>query len=279
MAAPIDPRPGSRKGSITVPSPVFSLGSVLRYDFGLDPGSGTHPPHPRSVEHPCFHPPLPAPGWRALLTATLIALGSLLSGCGGLLPQPPEAPRTYLLAPALPDRSGSTPPLAAPGKRPSLRVSAPRAEPGYDSRRMAYLEQDYRLDSFAAHEWVAAPATLLGPLLAQALRDSGAFAAVSEEERGIDTDLRLDSVIESFYQDFRTRPSQAQVQVRVWLVNPAERRILATQVFSDTQPTKTDDPYGGVIAINQALGRLLPRIADFAAANARLVAGTPASPR
>jgi cholesterol transport system auxiliary component len=144
---------------------------------------------------------------------------------------------------------------------------------------MAYLEQDYRLDSFAAHEWVAAPATLLGPLLAQTLRDSGAFAAVSEEERGIDTDLRLDSVIESFYQDFRTRPSQAQVQVRVWLVNPAERRILATQVFSDTQPTKTDDPYGGVIAINQALGRLLPRIADFAAANARLVAGTPASPR
>lgn len=206
-----------------------------------------------------------------------------MSGCGGLLPQPPEAPRTYLLAPDLdlPDRSASPPlaaPLAAPRKRPSVRVGAPRAEPGYDSRRMAYLEQDYRLDSFAEHEWVAAPATLLAPLLAQALRDSGAFAAVNEEDWGIDTDLRLDTVIESFYQDFRTRPSQARVQVRVWLVNPAERRILATQVFSDTQPTKSEDPYGGVIAINQALGRLLPRIADFAAAKTGQAALNHANP-
>lgn len=214
---------------------------------------------------------------RTLMTLALISLGAMLTACGGLLPQPPEAPRTYLLAPELPGHSGSVP-LAAPRQRPSLRVSTPRAEPGYDSRRMAYLEQDYRLDSFAEHEWVAAPATMLAPLLAQALRDSGAFATVSEDDQGIDTDLRLDTVIEALYQDFRSRPSQARVQLRVRLVDPAARRILATQVFSDTQPTRTDDPYGGVIAINQALGRLLPRIADFAAAQARQVAIKPASP-
>ena len=212
----------------------------------------------------------------ALLTLALISLGALLTACSGLLPQPPEAPRTYLLAPELPNRSGSVPP-AAPSKRPSLRVTAPRAEPGYDSRRMAYLEQDYRLDSFAEHEWVAAPATMLAPLLVQALRDSGAFASVSEDDQGIDTDLRLDTVIEALYQDFRTRPSQARVQLRVRLVDPAARRILATQVFSDSEPTRTDDPYGGVIASNQALGRLLARIADFAAANARRVAIKPAN--
>ena len=213
---------------------------------------------------------------RALLNLTLIGLGTLLSGCSGLLPQPPEAPMTYLLAPELPSRSGSPPP-ATHGKRPSLRVSAPRAEPGYDSRRMAYLEQDYRLDSFAAHEWVAAPATMLAPLLAQALRDSGAFATVSEDDQGIDTDLRLDTVIEALYQDFRSRPSQARVQLRVRLVDPAARRVLATQVFSDSEPARTEDPYGGVIASNQALGRLLPRIADFAATNAGRVALKPAN--
>lgn len=211
-----------------------------------------------------------------LLILSLIGLGALLTGCGGLLPQSPEAPRTYLLAPELPGRSGSVP-LAPASMRPSLRVSAPRAEPGYDSRRMAYLEQDYRLDSFAAHEWVAAPATMLAPLLVRALRDSGAFATVSEDDQGIDTDLRLDTVIEALYQDFRARPSQARVQLRVRLVDPAERRVLATQVFSDSEPARTEDPYGGVIAINQALGRLLPRIADFAAANARQAAIKPAS--
>jgi cholesterol transport system auxiliary component len=211
-----------------------------------------------------------------ILSLTLISLGALLTGCSGLLPQSPEAPRTYLLAPELPGRSGSVP-LAPPSTRPSLRVSAPRAEPGYDSRRMAYLEQDYRLDSFAEHEWVAAPATMLGPLLVRALRDSGAFATVSEDDQGIDTDLRLDTVIEALYQDFRARPSQARVQLRARLVDPAERRVLATQVFSDSEPARTEDPYGGVIAINQALGRLLPRIADFAAANARQAAIKPAS--
>lgn len=211
-----------------------------------------------------------------LLTAALIGLGAVVSGCGGLLPQPPEAPRTYLLAPELPNRFGSAP-TATSVKRPSLRVSVPRAEPGFDNRRMAYLEQDYRLDSFAEHEWVAAPATMLAPLLVRALRDSGAFATVSEDDQGIDTDLRLDTVIEALYQDFRVRPSQARVQLRVRLVDPAARRVLATQVFSDSEPARTEDPYGGVIASNQALGRLLPRIADFAAANARQAAIKPTS--
>lgn len=191
----------------------------------------------------------------------------LLGSCAGVLPRPPESPpMTYLLAPDLPQRDRE--PGHPAGARPTLLVAEPKAAAGYSTRRMAYLEQDYRIDHFAEHEWVDAPAAMLGPLLVTALRGNAAFGAVSEEALGISADLRLDTLIESLYQDFRTRPSLARVELRVGLVDPNGRRVLATQVFADTELATSEDAYGGVVAVNRILTRMLPRIADFAAENA-----------
>lgn len=211
----------------------------------------------------------------------LVLVSALLGGCAGVLPGPAESPpKTYVLAPELP--SGDRVSADLGRARPTLLVSRPEDAAGYATRRMAFLEQDYRLDYFAEHEWVDTPAAMLGPLLVKGLRGSGAFRAVSEDAAGIDAEIRLDTVIESLYQDFRTRPSQARVELRVRLVEPERRRILATRLFTDVQPAPSDDPYGGVVAVNQALGRLVPRIADFAAETAaRLKASAPGteSPR
>jgi cholesterol transport system auxiliary component len=197
-----------------------------------------------------------------ILGACLVA--ALAGGCAGVLPGPREAPPlTYLLAPNLGAVDRSYRSLRGTG--PTLLVSSVEAAAGYGTRRMVYLEQDYRLDSFADHEWVDTPAAMLGPLLVEALRESGAFGTVSEDARGIAADLRLDTVIESLYQDFRTRPSQARVELRVRLVAQDGRRILATEAFSDSEPAPTDDAYGGVVAMNRILTRMLPRIADLAA--------------
>jgi hypothetical protein len=38
---------------------------------------------------------------------------------------------------------------------------------------------------------------------------------------------------------------------------------LATRIFEAEVPAPADDPYGGVVAINRALARLLPDIAGF----------------
>ena len=201
-----------------------------------------------------------------LLSAILLA-PALLGACAGLLPGPAQSPaRTYLLAPDLPPGDGAA--LRLRGSGPTILVARPQDAAGYATQRMAYLERDYRLDYFAEHEWVASPAAMLGPLLVKALRGGGAFAAVSDDASSISADLRLDTVVESLYQDFRTRPSQARVELRVQLVEPDRRRILATRVFADTQPAPSDDPYGGVVAVNRVLSRLLPQIADFAAETA-----------
>jgi cholesterol transport system auxiliary component len=130
---------------------------------------------------------------------------------------------------------------------------------------MAYLERDYRLDYFADHQWVDSPAAMLEPLLVQALGAHPAFGAVGSDGRGIRADLRLDTVIEAFYQDFRTRPSRVRVALRVRLVDPGDGRILAMRLFDLTEPAPADAAYGGVQAINRAVARLLPEVADFAA--------------
>lgn len=207
--------------------------------------------------------------WRVLSSpAVAVALAAVLSGgCSGLLLGPPEPPlTTYVLAPGTqaPEIAPQIGPRARVGRgRPSLSVSPPAAAPGYRTHRMAYLERDYRLDYFAHNTWVAAPAEMLAPLLSDALRATGRLAAVTEEARGLSSDLRLDTFVIHLHQDFRVSPSLASVSLQVQLVDERSRRVLASRAFADQEPAVTDDPYGGVVAINRVLGRLLGEIAAF----------------
>lgn len=191
-----------------------------------------------------------------------VSAAVLAVGCTGLLPTAPEAqPASFVLAP---DLSAFPRTSRAPGPGPTLLVSRPEPSAGYGSQRMAYLEQDYRLDYFADHQWVDPPAAMLEPLLVQALAAHPAFGAVSADGGGIRASLRLDTVIEALYQDFRPRPSRGRVALRVRLVDLGTGRIIDTRLIEDSEPAPSDDAYGGVQAINRALGRLLPEIADLA---------------
>ena len=200
---------------------------------------------------------------RMLFALAAPLLGLSASGCSGLLPTPPGAPpATYLLAP---DLSAVRPAGLSSGPGLTLLVSRPEPSAGYATPRIAYLEQEYRLDYFADHQWVDPPAAMLEPLLVKALDAHPAFGAVSADGHGIRAELRLDTVIEALYQDFRTRPSHARVVLRVRLVDARDGRILATRLFDDSEPAPADAAYGGVQAVNRILSRLLPDIADFAA--------------
>ena len=200
---------------------------------------------------------------RALRRLVGPVLAALAVGCAGVLPKPPApTPASFILAPDLASMPSAN---RTPAPGPTLLVSRPEPSAGYGTARMAYLERDYRLDYFADHQWVDPPAAMLEPLLVQALGAHPAFGAVSANGRGIRADLRLDTVIEAFYQDFRARPSQVRVALRVRLVDPGDGRILATRLFDLTEPAPADAAYGGVQAINRALARLLPEVAAFAA--------------
>jgi cholesterol transport system auxiliary component len=195
----------------------------------------------------------------AKIAVTLLTF--FLAGCSSLRPTEAESVRTYLLEAQF-DRAEQVKPIPL-----VLTVSPPRAAPGYITERMAFVRQPHMLEYFAKNRWAETPAKMLAPLLVRALELRTGFSAVTSSEGMVKGDVRLDAEIALLQQEFITSPSRLHMKLRVQLVEQTSYRVLATQVFDAVETAPTDDPYGGVIAANRMLPRLLSQIADFAAMN------------
>lgn len=199
-----------------------------------------------------------------LMRAGILVLGlALLGGCSPLQPVRNEALNTYVLQAQFQSRA------AAETGAPVLLVSRPKAHPGFDSPRMAYVRKAHELEYFTRNQWVDTPEKMLAPLLVQAFEASGAFGAVSQAAGGVAAQLRLDSEIVHLQQEFTAAPSRVRFTLRTQLVDVAGRRIMATREFDVTENAASDDPYGGVVAANKAVQRALSEAAAYFAAQAR----------
>jgi len=190
--------------------------------------------------------------------AGLAAL-ALLAACAAVQPPPADHASTYVLE-AKP--AGGA---LRPKRDLVLEVSAPRARPGFDTPRMAYTQRPNALEYFARNRWADTPARMLAPLLAQALEQSGGFRAVVQAPSLAAAGLRLDTELVRLQQDFGTQPSRIRFTLRAQLIDVGARRVLASAEFDETEAAPSDDPYGGVIAANRALARLLERVSAFCA--------------
>ena len=187
-----------------------------------------------------------------------------ISACSLLQPITPPFPNFYVLE----GISGKTSP-PAPASAPTLIVSPPHAAAGFDSQRMIYLREPYKLEHFAQNEWIEPPARLLAPLIVDAIVRTGSFRAVVLTPSTAAGDFRLDSEIIRLQQDFRSRPGSVRLTLRATLIDENTRRVVAWREFDQSVATKSEDPYGGVIAANRALQDTLEKLADFAAETAR----------
>ena len=186
----------------------------------------------------------------------------LLSGCAALPSPQVEAPNIYVLEARPADRAIHT------GGTLVLAVSAPRARAGFDTTRIAYVRQPHELDFFAKSRWADTPSRMLAPLLVQALEQRGGFRAVVQAPTAVAADLRLDTEFVRLQQDFSVHPSRADVSLRAQLVDLRSKRVIAAKEFAESENAPGEDAYGGVIAANRALQRLLARLADFCAGRA-----------
>lgn len=194
----------------------------------------------------------------------ILAVGLMfMAGCNTLQPVKNGELSTYTLQAQF--QSG---PAVASGA-PVLLVTRPRAHPGFESSRMAYVRKSHELEYFSRNQWVDTPAKMLAPILVQALEASGAFASVSQASGGITAQLRLDSEIVRLQQEFTSVPSKVRFTLRAQLIDVAGRRILATREYDISENAASDDPYGGVVAANRAVHRALSEAAGFFAAEAR----------
>jgi len=189
--------------------------------------------------------------WVSLVSVLLFA------GCAGL--QPPQAndPNVFVL---------DARPLAGPQRANRdlvLAVSVPRARPGFDTAKMVYVRQPHQLEYFATNRWADTPARMLAPLIARAVEEAGGFRAVVRAPGALPADLRLDTELIRLQHDFGNQPSRVRLTLRVQLSDVRTRRVLAAREFDEVERAPSENAYGGVIAANRALQRLLAQLADF----------------
>lgn len=199
---------------------------------------------------------------RVILLGIAAPLFLALSACAGLRPAATENISTYML-------DAQTEERPAAGSSPlTLIVSPPRAGVGFDSARMAYVRQPHELEYFAASQWADSPARMVAPLLVRTLENGAGFRAVAPASSTARGDLRLDTELVRLQQEFTARPSRVRLTMRAQLVEVATRRVVATREFEVLEDAPADTPYGGVVAANRALARILGQIAEFCSAAA-----------
>jgi cholesterol transport system auxiliary component len=188
------------------------------------------------------------------------AVVALLPGCAPFQP-PAESARTYVLD----ARLGPAPGDANRNRNLVLAVGAPRARAGFDTVHMAYVRRPHELEYFAKNEWADTPSRMLAEAIAQAIAQSGAVRAVVPAPGAGSAELRLDMELLRLLQDFTLRPSIVRLALQAQLVDTGTGRVLATREFDLSEEAPSDDAYGGVIAANRALQRLLGQVTEWVA--------------
>ena len=199
-----------------------------------------------------------------LVAASLIL--ALSVGCSAIRPKATPQPAFYSLD------SGKVESRSNPALSPTaltLIVNPPHAASGFDSQRILYVRTDHQLEYFAHSEWVDTPARMLAPLIVTAVERSGAYRAVVLTPSAAAGDLRLDSEIVRLQHEFGSQPSRVRFTLRAYLVDNSTRRVLARREFDATESSPSEDPYGGVIAANRAVQKVLQQLAEFCAESVR----------
>jgi cholesterol transport system auxiliary component len=190
-----------------------------------------------------------------------LAIGTILlaTACSPLGPTTSStAPNEYLLQWEHTD--GGAPAVRLNPACPTLLLSPPRAAPGYAGARMAYIEEPHRIDYFANHRWADSPARMLESNLIRALEASGLFQAVVRAPTNARFDLRLDTEVLQLVQVFEPTESRVEVTLRICLLDTREQRVLVSDVLEVSEPAAERTPYGGVMAANRAVDRLLQEL-------------------
>jgi len=189
----------------------------------------------------------------------IVATLAFLTACSLPGPSKQTEKQFFVLQDHYVASSGSNP-LAKPCL--SLRITTPGSAAGLNTARMAYSTEPNRLDYFAYHEWIAPPAKMIASLMESRLQASGLFSAVLAGSPDVQTDLRLDSEVQVFQQDFTQNEGTLNFTVRVNLVEVQSRTLLASETFVYQEPA-IGNAEAGVVAANRAVDRYLNELTGF----------------
>lgn len=202
---------------------------------------------------------------RGLPLVALAMLMPALSGCGGLLPTPPE--RTlYRLNPTI----AFAAPL--PHSSAQLLVATPSAPAALDTRRIALFPTPLSLDYFAGVEWADRVPFLVQAALVEAFEKSGAIRAAGPEDSGLRADFVLQTTVRDFaaVYDSPKLPPRVRVTIDATLIEMPARDVVAQTQIAREAPAAANSVPAVVIAFDAALGTAARDLAGWALSNPAL---------
>ncbi len=201
--------------------------------------------------------------WRCCRFCMISFVMVLAGGCSTLLPAPPPQSSYYSLDGVQYKARVQNIQSATTGAKPTMIINIPHAAAGYDSQHIIYIRKAHKLEYFAHNEWIDTPAHMLAPLIMIAIENSSAFNAVVLSPTNIVADVRLDTEIVRLQQEFDSQPSKVRFTLRVYIVNNITRKVIAWREFDETAIAKSEDPFGGVMAANEAVQAVLEKLTVF----------------
>ena len=151
----------------------------------------------------------------------------------------------------------------------TLLITMPTAAPGYQSSKMIYVMVPYQLKAFSDHRWVAPPADLLMPIMANKLRTAGYFKAVVTSPFSGTATYQLNTQLLTLQQEFLKPESCVRVRIEFTLVSVATGEVIANRVFEATVWAPENNPYSGVLAANVAINQVLDQMTTFVVKHAQ----------
>ncbi|OGT25164.1 MAG: hypothetical protein A3I77_08595 [Gammaproteobacteria bacterium RIFCSPLOWO2_02_FULL_42_14] len=145
----------------------------------------------------------------------------------------------------------------------TLLVTAPMAAPGYASSQMVYVMVPYQLKSYANHRWVAPPASLLLPLIAERIRQTNYFKAVVTAPFSGTADYQLNLQLLTLQQEFLQPVSQVRLRMSATLMRMNNGEVISNRIVEAVIPASRNNSYSGVLATNQAAEIVSDQIEQF----------------
>ncbi len=149
---------------------------------------------------------------------------------------------------------------------PTIIVNPPQAAAGFQSSKIVFFRQPFRMEYYSQSEWVAPPGRMLTPMLVQALNETGFFKAVVLTPSAAAADLRLITDIVKLQQNFFIGGALSQVSltVRAHVMDEKTRQVLMFREFNVAVDSQSEDAAGGVMAASIAAQIMLKQLTKMA---------------
>ncbi|MBR9857472.1 MAG: hypothetical protein GYB38_07175 [Gammaproteobacteria bacterium] len=194
--------------------------------------------------------------WSFLLPVIL-----MLSGCS-LLPASPPVTFYRLPPPTLA-------PSSAPGIELTLRITRPETSGLLAGNRILVVPQDNQLSAYQGVRWVSPVPVLWRDQLIDTFRQDGRIRHISGDADSLQAELELGGSLRAFNSEYRQGRPLVIIRFDAQLVDPRDRRILASRRFEVTEPVPGVEVPAVVVAFGVAHERLARELLDWLLATGR----------